>query len=304
MRFQFIVSEIGIGLRRNLTMTISVILVTTVSLLLFGLGVLAQRQVDLIKDYWYNQVQISIFLCTDTSTSANCDGAATDEQIAAIKSDLESPQLATYIESYEFQDKDAAYERFKDLITEKALLESTTADDMPESYQVTLKDPQKFSVISEAFSNREGVDQVRDQNKILNRLFSLISGLKWGAWGVAVMTLSSTVLLVATTIRLTAFTRRRETSIMRLVGASNLVIQLPFILEGMTASLIGGVLASGLLVTVDVVVLNRWLADLLPFIPHWVSWQETLLVVPLVILVGLVISGVSSFLSLLRYLKV
>jgi cell division transport system permease protein len=91
---------------------------------------------------------------------------------------------------------------------------------------------------------------------------------------------------------------------MRLVGASNLVIQLPFILEGMVASLVGGILASILLVVVDQFAINGWLAGLLPFIPTWVSMGDTLLVVPVILLVGLGISGVSSFLSLLRYLKV
>jgi cell division transport system permease protein len=305
MRFQFIASEIGIGLRRNLTMTISVVLVTTVSLLLFGFGILAQTQVTLIKNYWLGQVEVSVFFCSKTSVSATCTGPATPAQQQAIEAGLKSPQLAPFVESYRFETKDEAFGKFKKMFAkDKILLETSVADDMPESYQIKLKNPKDFPVISQAFQNRPGVDQVKDQSVILQRLFALIGGLKWGAWALAMMTLGSTVLLVATTIRLTAFTRRRETAIMRLVGASNLVIQLPFILEGMVASLVGGILASILLVVVDQFAINGWLAGLLPFIPTWVSMGDTLLVVPVILLVGLGISGVSSFLSLLRYLKV
>ncbi len=106
MRFQFIVDEIVIGLRRNIAMAVSVVLVTVVSLFLVGLGFLAQRQVDTMKDYWYDRVQVSIFLCGDVSTAASCaDGAVTDAQKEQIQADLNAPSLQPYVKQVYFESK-------------------------------------------------------------------------------------------------------------------------------------------------------------------------------------------------------
>jgi cell division transport system permease protein len=184
------------------------------------------------------------------------------------------------------------------------LSDNVTAEQMPESYRVRLKDPEQYEVVSQGFTDRQGVESVEDQSQVLDRLFSLLNGLKWGAWGIAGLTLISSVLLVATTIRLTAFTRRRETGIMRLVGASNLVIQLPFILESMFAAVIGAGLATVMLLLGTQFVIQGWLADSLPFINNWVAVSDVLVVLPWLFLIGMAIAGVSSFLTLLRYLKV
>jgi cell division transport system permease protein len=305
VRFQFMLSEIGIGLRRNLTMTISLVLVTTVSLLLLGVGVLAQKQVSSMEDFWYDRVQVSIFLCGKDSNAASCaDGEVTQGQKDQLLADLQSPQLSPYVERVFYESKREAFDRFKQQFKDSVLSDNVTVDQMPESYRVKLKNPQQYTVVSDFFRDRAGVEQVQDQNQVLDRLFALLNGLKWGAWGIAVLTLLSTILLVATTIRLTAFTRRRETSIMRLVGASNLVIQMPFILEGMVAAVIGAVLASGILVVFTHFAVQGWLKHSLRFINNYVDVSDALAVVPLLVAVGLLIAGVSSFLSLRRYLKV
>ena len=305
MRFQFRLSEIGVGLRRNLSMTISVILVTTVSLLLLGVGILAQKQVSNMKSYWYDRVQVSIFLCGKDSDSTTCaDGEVTAEQRTAIQGDLKSPNLAPYIETVFYESKDEAFTHFKEQFKGSVLADNVTADQMPESFRVKLKDPQQYQVVSDAFRQKPGVERVQDQNQLLDRLFGLLNGLKWGAWFVAGLTLLCTVLLVATTIRLTAFTRRRETGIMRLVGASNLVIQLPFVLEGMIAAFAGALLASGVLVLFTHFAVQGWLKNSLRFIDNYVDVGDALAIVPFLFVIGLLIAGVSSFLSLRRYLKV
>ncbi|MFN0281848.1 MAG: permease-like cell division protein FtsX [Kineosporiaceae bacterium] len=305
MRFQFVLSEIGIGLRRNLSMTISVILVTTVSLLLLGVGILAQKQVASMKSYWYDRVQVSIFLCGKDSDTPSCaDGEVSADQRTAIRSDLESPALKPYVDTVFYETKDDAFVHFKEQFKGSVLADNVTADQMPESFRVKLKDPEQFAVVSDAFRDRQGVERVQDQNELLDRLFALLNGLKWGAWFVAGLTLLCTVLLVATTIRLTAFTRRRETGIMRLVGASNLVIQLPFVLEGMIAAFVGAILASGILMAFTHFAIQGWLKDSLRFIDNYVDVGDALSIVPLLFVVGLLIAGVSSFLSLRRYLKV
>jgi len=306
MRFQFILSEIKIGLRRNVTMTVSVILVTTVSLLLLGVGVLAQKQVSAMKDYWYDRVQVSVFLCgKEDGKKPSCSGGeVTQAQRDGILDDLKSPQLAKYVAQVYYESKDEAYKRFQGQFKDSTVVDNITPDMLPESYRVRLVDPQKYAAVSEQFRNRPGVSDVRDQNQVLDRLFALLNGLKWCAWFVAGMTLICSVLLVATTIRLNAFTRRRETGIMRLVGASNLVIQLPFVLESMIAAVAGAALASVILVAFTQFAIQGWLKGTLRFIDNWVSIGDASLVMPWMFLLGILIAGVSSFLSLRRYLKV
>jgi cell division transport system permease protein len=305
MRFQFILSEIKIGLRRNLTMTVSVILVTAVSLLLLGVGVLAQKQVSAMKDYWYDRVQVSVFLCGKDSQQASCaGGAVTQAQKDSIQQDLHSPQLAKYVAEVYYESKQDAFARFKQQYKDSVLADNVTVDQMPESFRVKLKNPQLYQAVSEQFRNRPGVDTVQDQNQVLDRLFALLNGLKWCAWFVAGLTLVCSVLLVATTIRLNAFTRRRETGIMRLVGASNLVIQLPFVLESMVAAVTGAAIASAILLLFTKFAVQGWLKGTLRFIDNWVSVGDASLVLPWMFLLGMLIAGVSSFLSLRRYLKV
>jgi cell division transport system permease protein len=305
MRFQFILSEIRIGLRRNITMTVSVILVTTVSLLLLGVGVLAQKQVSAMKDYWYDRVQVSIFLCGKDSQKASCSaGSVTQAQKDSILADLNSPALKKYVGQVYYESKDDAFTRFKQQYKDSVLSDNVTADQMPESYRVKLNDPQQYAAVSQQFRDRPGVDTVQDQNQVLDRLFALLNGLKWCAWFVAGLTLVCSVLLVATTIRLNAFTRRRETGIMRLVGASNLVIQLPFVLESLIASMAGATIASVILVLFTKFAIQGWLSGTLRFIDNWVSVGDAALVMPWMFLLGMLIAGVSSFLSLRRYLKV
>jgi cell division transport system permease protein len=304
MRLQFVLSEIAIGLRRNLTMTISVILVTLVSLFLFGLGILSQKQVSTMKDYWYDRVQVSIFLCGKESDTPSCAaGEVTQAQKDQILTDLKSPQLGPYVEKVFFESKQEAFTRFKQQFKDSVLSDNVTVDQMPESYRVRLKNPEKYQVVSQVFAARPGVESVEDQRKVLDQLFSLLNRLSFYSWVLAFITLACSMLLVATTIRLTAFTRRRETGIMRLVGASNLFIQLPFILESVIAATVGAVLASGALVAVTHFEIQGRLSHSLRIF-NYVGVADALTVVPWMVLVGIVIAGVSSFVTLLRYLKV
>lgn len=304
MRLQFILSEIGIGLRRNVSMTLSVVLVTLVSLFLFGLGILAQKQVGTMKDYWYDRVQVSIFLCGSDSDAASCaDGEVTASQKDQILADLKAPQLAPFVEQVYYESKQEAFNRFKEQFSDSVLSDNVTVDQMPESYRVRLKDPEQFPVVAQVFTDRPGIESVDDQRQVLDRLFSLLNRLTFYSWVLAAVTLVCSTMLVATTIRLTAFTRRRETGIMRLVGASNFFIQLPFILESMIAATVGAVLASAALVSVTHFEIQGRLSQTLRFF-NYVDVGDALSVVPWLFVVGLAIAGVSSFLTLLRYLKV
>jgi cell division transport system permease protein len=304
MRLQFIFDEIIVGLRRNVAMAVSVVLVTVVSLFLLGLGFLAQRQVVTMKDYWFDRVQVSVFLCGTESDAASCaDGAVTQPQKDQIQADLASPQLAGYVKKVYFETKQQAFTRFQEQFKGSVLSANVTVDQMPESYRIQLKNPEQYKVVAQVFTDRPGVESVEDQNQVLDRLFALLNRLKYYSWLLAGVTLICSVLLVATTIRLTAFTRRRETGIMRLVGASNFFIQLPFILESMIAAAIGAVLASLALISLTHFEIQGRLSHSLKFV-NYVDTGDALMIVPWLFLIGLTIAGVSSFLALLRYLKV
>lgn len=304
MRLQFILAEIAIGLRRNVAMAISVVLVTLVSLFLLGLGFLAQRQVDTMKDYWYDRVQVSIFLCGQDSEESSCAGGeVTQAQKDQIQTDLKSPQLASYVDRVYFESKQEAYQRFMAQFKDSVLSENVTVDQMPESFRVRLKNPEQYQVVAQVFDGRTGVESVQDQNEVLDPLFSLLNRLKYYSWLLAALTLACAVLLVATTIRLTAFTRRRETGIMRLVGASNFFIQLPFILESMIAAAVGAGLASVALVSLTRFEIQGRLSQSLRFV-NYVDTGDALAIVPWLFVIGLTIAGVSAFVALLKYLKV
>jgi cell division transport system permease protein len=304
MRLQFILGEIGIGLRRNVAMAVSVVLVTLVSLFLLGLGFLAQKQVETMKDYWYDRVQVSIFLCGKDSEEASCAGGEVSQaQKDQVMADLRSPQLASYVDQVYFESKQEAYQRFMEQFKDSVLSENVTVDQMPESYRVRLKNPEQYQVVSQVFDGRPGVESVQDQNEVLDPLFSLLNRLKYYSWLLAAVTLFCSVLLVATTIRLTAFTRRRETGIMRLVGASNFFIQLPFILESMIAAAVGATLASLGLVSLTRFEIQGRLSQSLRFV-NYVDTGDAWAIVPWLFVIGLLIAGVSAFVALLKYLKV
>jgi cell division transport system permease protein len=300
MRLQFIFSEIWIGLRRNLSMAISVALVTMVAVLFIGLGVLTQRQVTTMRDYWYDRVQVSIFLCTAKSNQPNCSaGAVTEPQRAAIRSQLDG--MKPLVENVFQESQLEAYNHFKDQQKDSTSFRDIKPEQMPESFRVQLSDPTKYGVISSSFIGAPGVGDVQDQRKILDPLFNVLRGLSFGALALAGLMVLCSVLLVGTTIRQLAFSRRRETGIMRLVGASAFVIQLPFILETLAATMVGSALATGGLwglVRYGVGYLN----DTLPF--KFITTGDLWAVMPGVVVITALGATLTAWFTLRRYLRV
>ena len=302
MRLQFVLSEMGIGLRRNLSMTISVILVTMVSLFFFGFGLLSSAQVSTMKDYWYDRVEVSIFMCGQASEVANCaDGEVTQAQRAELETQLTS--LKPLVQTVYYESKQESFQRFKEQFKSSAITENLKVEQMPESFRVKLSDPQKYQVIASAFQGAPGVEQVLDQRALLGNLFKVLNVLTWVARGFAVVMTVSALLLVATTVRLSAFSRRRETGIMRLVGASNLLIQLPFVLEAVLATLLGAAIATGLLFAGVHFGITGFLSPLLPFF-RFINTSDVVSIAPLLVGTGLAMAVIASFFTLRRYLRV
>jgi len=302
MRLQFVLSEMGIGLRRNLSMTISVVLVTMVSLFFFGFGLLSSAQVSTMKDYWYDRVEVSIFMCGQASEVPNCaDGEVTQAQRTELENQLNS--LKPLVQTVYYESKQESFKRFKEQFKNSAILDNLKVDQMPESFRVKLSDPTKYAVIASAFQGAPGVEQVLDQRALLGNLFKVLNVLTWVARGFAIVMTVSAVLLVATTVRLSACSRRRETGIMRLVGASNLLIQLPFVLEAVLATVVGAAIATGLLWAGVHFGVTGFLSPLLPFF-RFITTSDVVAVAPLLFATGLVMAIVASFVTLRRYLRV
>ncbi len=302
MRVRFVLAEVYTGVRRNLTMTIAVVITVAVSLALFGAGLMVRSQVSLMKDYWYDKVQVSIYLCGETSEVISCtEGSVAPAQRDQIRSDLES--LRPLVQEVYYESSAEAYARFSEQFKGAPIVASVTADQMPESFRVKLSDPTKYDVIASAFTGRAGVDTVNDQRRVLDKLFAILNGFQTGALVIAAMMLLATVLLVANTIRVAAFSRRRETGIMRLVGASNFYIQLPFLLEAALAAAIGAVVAIGLLAMLKVVLVDGVLMPSFQF-TNFVGWDVVGQVSLIVMVTGIALASVAALATSRRYLKV
>jgi cell division transport system permease protein len=301
MRASFIISEIGIGLRRNLTMTLAMIITTGVSLAFLGAAVLFNQQVNVSKDFWYNKVEVSVFLCGQVSNAPSCAGGeVTQAQRDQIRSDLSAmPQ----VQKIYYESKQQAFTRFKQQFKNSAIVDNVTADQMPESFRVKLTNPELFPIIASAFIGRDGIEQVQDQKALLERFFKVLKWVQWFAFGLALMMLVVSVILIVNTIRVAAFSRRRETGIMKLVGASSFSIQLPFLLEGAISGFLGALLASGVFVLLKGVLVDRVLAPNFP-ITRFITWSDVWISSGAVFLIGVALAAIASFLTLLKYLRV
>jgi cell division transport system permease protein len=305
MRLQFILSETFQNLRRNFFMAISVILVTFISLVFVGASAIFQLQIVKSKGDWYDKVEVAVYLCPDYETSFTCPTGegATKKDVEKVKKIIEK-DLKDDVEMVTVEEKEQAFEKFKQRYPGGVFKGQTlTADDMQISLHLKLKNPEDYKVVSEVLSNREGIQTVSDQRKLFEPIFITLNNATLIAVGLAILMILSAVLLITTTIRLSAASRRKETEIMRLVGASNLFIQAPFMLEGAIAALFGAVLASGFLTVVAQFVLNDWLGDSLKWI-NFITFADIWPVIPLLLLISLLVALVSSAVTLRKYTKI
>lgn len=304
MRFRLVLGEVWSGLRRNLSVVISVILVTFVSLTFVGAAIIMQLQVGQMKSFWYDRAQVAVYLCTEHDRSVTCDGNdATEEQIAAVESALNSDVLSPYVEEFFFLDHDQAYEEFQQQFEGNPILDVTRPDQLNQTFWVKLKDPSKAKILTETFTGIPGVQSVKDQQSLLDQIFLVIGIASYTAIGIAGLMLIAAMLLISTTIRLSAFSRRREIGIMRLVGASNRFIQTPFILEGIIAALIGAVLASVASVALVKFFIQDFLVAQMPF-TSYITVEQSLVVPPILIGLGIILSSIAAKIAITRYLRV
>ena len=300
MRARFLLAEVGIGLKRNFTMTFAVIVTVAISLSLLGIGLLSNSQVNAMKDYWYDKIEVSVFLCGSLSESPSCSaGVISSAQRLEIQNELQNMPV---VDTVYYESQSQAYARFQERFKDSAIAQNVTADQLPESFRVKLKDPTQFAVVVSAFSGRPGVDVVQDQRTILEKFFKLLNVLRNGALLVGLFSVLTAGLLISNTLRIAAFNRRRETGVMKLVGASSWSIQLPFLLEGIFSALIGWGFATGLLAGLKAVVDSK-VAPLLTF-TNFFGWNEVWIASAWLLLAGFTVSTIASLITLRRYLKV
>ena len=294
-RWTYVIREAFIGLRRNLMMTVAVILSVTVSLTLLGASLLLSEQVDLATDDWTGRVEVSIYLCDDRVCPA-----ITSEQQEQLREDLASQEVVAEVF---YESKQDAYERFTSMFADQeSLIEAIDQDTLPASFRVRLENPELFNVIADQFSTYPGVEEIVDQREVLNQFLRFTNVVRNAALVVAAIQLVAAGVLIANTIRVAAFARREQTGIMRLVGASNWYIRLPFVLEGVFAGLIGALASWGLLWATVPRVAGNLARDieLMPFIGE----AQVLAVGPWLLLAGTGIAAVSSILALRRFLDI
>ncbi|MDP9801500.1 cell division transport system permease protein [Arcanobacterium wilhelmae] len=302
MAIRFLLSQAFKGLRRNASMAASVALVTFVSLLFLGSAVLLQGQISNMKNDWYDKVEVSAFMCPTKSTSAQCAGGeATAEQIDSIGNLLKSTELKPYVEKVYFETKEDALKSFQKQMAGTNWVQSLTADEMQASYRVKLVNPEQYKIVAEALSGQPGVESVVDQREQLEPLFNMLNRLTYVAGILAGVMIVTGLLLIPSTIRLSAMFRRNETQIMRFVGASNMFIQAPFILESAIAALFGSLLAVGALYVAVEVFISRWFSSQLIDV---VSGGDVLVMAPFLIIGAVVVSVLASFVALRRYTRV
>jgi cell division transport system permease protein len=302
MRVQYVLQEIGQGLRRNLTMVIAVVVSTAVALVMLGSGLLMWQQTLHMQDYWYNKVEVSVFMCNkeDVGKYANCQTDVTPAQMQTIKTTL---QGTPHVQTITQETPDEAFTRYQQLQSGSAMSQDVTPKDMQYSYRVKLDNPSNATVVEGAVAGLAGVQSVQDEQQLLKPLFTFIHIAEYTAVGVAVVMLVLAFLLIFNTVRLSAFSRRRETGIMRLVGASNFYIQMPFLLEGAVAGMLGGVTASIILVGVKAFFIDHVVAPHLTSV-QFIGWAPFAWIVPCLLLVGILMSVLASAFTLRKYLRV
>lgn len=303
-RLLYMLRETMTSVRRNVAMVASVIMVTFISLTFVGAAALMQTQVNQMTDDFYDRLEVSVFLCTESSTESVCPtGAITDDQRADLEHSLEEGAASQYVADHRFESQEEALENYLESRGETSRADSLEVEDMPESFRVMLHDPEEYPIVTELFSAAPGVETVADQQEVLDQIFSILNGLTLIALIIAAVMIVCAVLLVATTIRLSAFSRRRETGIMRLVGASKSMIRGPFVFEGVIAALVGALLACAATWVIAEYLLGQWLDRQIPGI-QFIDSAESWVIMPGLVLIAVLLAVLASWVTVRRYLRV
>jgi cell division transport system permease protein len=299
MRASFVFSEVVTGLRRNVTMTVAMILTTAISLCLLGGGLLVVRTIDRMQQDYFQRTETVVYLSADISAN---DTGCTSSTCSALRGQLEA---TSGVQSVVFESRQAAYTRFQRIFEgQPELLQLARPEALPASLRVQLSDPARFPSIAKTFTGRPGVDRVKDQGEYLQQLFQALNALRNATFVIALIQALAALLLISNTIQVSAFTRRTEVGVMRLTGATRWYTQLPFLLEALVAGVVGGVLAIVGLVVGKVVFIDRVLSGVFDaaIVPR-LGYADIFMVAPILLLVGAVVAALTGYVTLRLYVR-
>lgn len=296
MRFGFLINEVVTGLRRNVTMTIAMILTTAISIGLFGGGLLVLRLADQSRNIYLDRVETQVFLTDDISANdLTCDS----EPCQALRETIESRDD---VSSVRFLNRDDAYEDAVRRVPQYR--DVASKDAFPASFIVKLDNPEQHADFDAAMVGQPGVRSVLNQKELIDRLFAVLDGLSSAAFAVALVQAVGAVLLIANMVQVAAYTRRTEIGIMRLVGASRWYTQLPFLLEAVIAATLGVIIAVLGLIMVRAWFLESALdqfyqANLIARI----DYADILYISPILFALGVLMSGITGYVTLRLYVR-
>lgn len=290
-KIAYFLRETFINLRRNLFMTAASISIVTVSLLLLGGVVVFGNIMGRIIGVWESRVEVNVYLREEITPEQN-------EELEAALSGM--PE----VENILFVSKAEAYEEFKGWYEDAPqTVENVDPDALPASYRVKLEDPSKVDAVRTRIDGRPGVDQVIDGGDLVRNLLRFNAVVRAVVLGLTILFLVAATLLIANTIRLAIYARRREIGIMKLVGGTNWFIRMPFVFEGMLEGMLGALLASLAIVGGKEFGLDR-AQEFLVFLPITVGYDEVLQTFLILVTVGMFIGALGSVMALRRFLDV
>ncbi|MEV0714440.1 permease-like cell division protein FtsX [Asanoa sp. NPDC050611] len=291
MRLKYVMSEVMVGLWRNVTMTVAMIITMAVSLTMLGASGLIYTQVKDMKAYYYDKIEVAIFLKPEI----------TDEQRSTLEGALKSDPM---VREVIYESKEKAFTKFQEMFADvPAVVDAVKPGQLPESFRVGLANPEQYQQVREAYVGKEGVDQIIDQRNLLEKIFNILGSVQTMALVAASVMAIAALLLVGNTIQVAAYSKRREVAVMKLVGASNWFIQAPFVLEAVVAGLLGAIIGGGLLALGKVLLLDGSLQELTDLLTP-LSWGKVLIMLPLMALAGTLVSSVTAWVTLRFYLRV
>jgi cell division transport system permease protein len=303
MQMTHVFTELKQGLRRNVSMHVAVVLTLFVSLTLVGLGALLQAQAQKAQEHFGDINQVVVFMCNDASKASTCSGTVSPAQKDAILKVVDdNPEVA----GFHVESQETAFEKTKELFGKQyqtKLPPDFGPKNLRESVWIDLKQRDKADGIISAVQGLDGVDNIRDSRALVRPIFQTLDALKWGALGIAGFLVFAALLLVANTIRLTAYARRREIGIMRLVGAGSLYIMLPFLLEALVTAVAGVVLSAAALAAFEYFAIAEGVGARLQVMP-WIGWTDYLWAVEWVAIIGPLHTVIPTLLLTRKYLKV
>jgi cell division transport system permease protein len=291
-RLGYFSRETLVSLRRNLLMTLAGIITVCISLWVLGTALMLSKLVDHGTQQWKNGVQLEIFMNVD----------ATQGQIKAVQDALHRD---SNVRDFRFLNKQDAYAEFKRLFRENPdLIQTVQPDRLPTSFRVAPQRAELTKLVADTYRTSPGVDDVQTADKAVKNLLNGTRAVRLVFIGVSLALALASLFLIVNTIRLATFARRREIEVMKLVGASNWFVRIPFMLEGVVQGLIGAALAVG-----GVALVRQALEDLIARDSafsrgFYVTGGDVRVVGAWVLLAGAVVGGLGSLVGLRRFLDV